>query len=469
MTFTPLSINRLRPTTVRAAAWGMSSGLGLLSGSAFAWAAIDRAWAIYIGGFFSTLAIAVCTMVLLSIRERLHRGEWRRGIFLGCATMLPLTTLYLGVAALISSVVPLDRIPLPSGTLIASKPILLNIAPSFYTASLAMGLGLGLLYVRTSPFKLSYRILRRQRKSPANRARSALLYPRSLMRVDPYQIGCGYVLTLNVREGEYGAPVPMQIHTPQEPGTYPVVLFLHGFMLVNAYFSTVLRHLASHGFVVVAPQMYEPEGSPLGKPGTLHEASLAMQLLNWLPDHLDTLTGVNCDLERLGIAGHSRGGKVAWLMLKEDPTCAVAFAGIDPVDGAGGPLGSEPRALPDSVAFPWPALIVGTGLGQVVPSPFSSACAPKGDNHEQFFAACAARTWHVFVRDHGHLDMLDAHTPRCRWRCGVCLRGKHPERMRQAIGGLLAAFFMGSLQGNQNAYRYLRPHLAPLPVQIKSK
>ncbi len=93
--------------------------------------------------------------------------------------------------------------------------------------------------------------------------------------------------------------------------------------------------------------MYRPGVSPLlGNPSAVEEAALAADVIDWLPENLGRLTGVEARMDGLGLAGHSRGGKIAWLLLKEDPNRAQAIAGVDPVDGTGGPLGDEARGCP---------------------------------------------------------------------------------------------------------------------------
>ena len=49
-------------------------------------------------------------------------------------------------------------------------------------------------------------------------------------------------------------PKPLLIISPTDEGTYPVLLFLHGFELRNIFYTQILRHISSHGFIVVAPQ-----------------------------------------------------------------------------------------------------------------------------------------------------------------------------------------------------------------------
>lgn len=51
-------------------------------------------------------------------------------------------------------------------------------------------------------------------------------------------------------------PKPLNIVYPEEKGTYEVILFFHGTALSNTSYSNLLDHLASHGYIVVAPQVH---------------------------------------------------------------------------------------------------------------------------------------------------------------------------------------------------------------------
>ncbi len=38
-------------------------------------------------------------------------------------------------------------------------------------------------------------------------------------------------------------------------GKFPVVQFQHGFLIMNTFYSQIISHIASYGFIVVAPQV----------------------------------------------------------------------------------------------------------------------------------------------------------------------------------------------------------------------
>ncbi|UCD29692.1 MAG: dienelactone hydrolase family protein, partial [Planctomycetota bacterium] len=255
---------------------------------------------------------------------------------------------------------------------------------------------------------------------------------------------------------------------PTEFGSYAVVVFQHGFLLANSFYSEMLRHLSSHGFVVVAPQMYEPGGLPIGQPTSHAEAVRAIEVLDWLPGKLNTITGVTADTDTLGLAGHSRGGKVVWLILSQDSSRALAVAGVEPVDSGGAEVCCEERVIQGPFPFQLPTLVIGAGLDYQSILPCLSGCLPAGYNHQQFYDASNSPAWHVVAVNQGHMDMLNDRLDGCGLMCLVCPVGPERAGMRQLTAGLLAAFFRGSLQGDAIAYHYLTDTTtAPIIIEVE--
>jgi chlorophyllase len=224
-------------------------------------------------------------------------------------------------------------------------------------------------------------------------------------------------------------------------------------------YSEVLRHLASHGFVVVAPQMYEPDAVPLGKPTTQVEARDAAEVIAWAAKYAPTVAGSAADPRGIGLAGHSRGGKVAWLVAAAGGSPVRALAGVDPVDGTGGPLFSaQPEALPAAATGLPPSSIIGMERG--------GACAPEGDNYRHFFERTTPPTRLALVLGHGHTDMLDP-----SWSGGgICFEGPARAQVRTLTGALLAAFFRQQLQGDETVAPFLESGtLEPLEVTHETR
>lgn len=52
-------------------------------------------------------------------------------------------------------------------------------------------------------------------------------------------------------------PKELLIATPSEEaaGEFPVLMLLHGYLLYNSFYSQLIQHIASHGYIVIAPQV----------------------------------------------------------------------------------------------------------------------------------------------------------------------------------------------------------------------
>lgn len=287
---------------------------------------------------------------------------------------------------------------------------------------------------------------------------------------DVYTRGALMVARREVTAGTNGLPVNALVVAPQQAGGYPVVVFQHGFLLSVLYYTELFEHIASHGFVVVAPQMYAADGNPIGKPSTTEEAEDAAAVRLWAVEHVDAAIGYEPRVESLGLIGHSRGGKVIWRQLKATPAAADAVVGVDPVDGTGGPLGGDTRVISGAFTYGAPTLVIGAGLGSQPLNAFAPACAPTNDNHVQFYAAAPAPAWHATVTDYGHLDMLNDSTAGCGFTCSSCKSGETRAPMRTTTGGLIVAFLRASLQGDASAYGLLtQPRSAPASFAHESK
>lgn len=282
---------------------------------------------------------------------------------------------------------------------------------------------------------------------------------------DPYANGSLAVGRQEIAAGD-GLPKDVLVFWPDEPGTYPLVVFQHGFSLRNSYYSTMLEQLTSHGFVVVAPQMYEPSFD--SAPTAAEEAVEAEALYGWATAELDELLPVDVASNVLGLAGHSRGAKVVWLVLEAGFPAAVAAAGLDPVDGTGGPFGGEERVLAGGLTSTVPAHFIGAELSAELT--FGMACAPEGDDHLAFYEASGSPAYWTFAEDYGHLDMLDDDTSGCGFFCTVCSEGPDDDNFRRFSAGQLVAFFRMTLQGVAAAESFLTDGAtAPVTAQFMNK
>lgn len=100
-------------------------------------------------------------------------------------------------------------------------------------------------------------------------------------------------------------------------GPYPLVILSHGFSLGRTGYAWLAEHLASHGFVVVAPQHYELVDETLSD---FWRASITRpQEISVVLDYVETHAADGefaelIDTERIAIVGHSYGGYTALAM-----------------------------------------------------------------------------------------------------------------------------------------------------------
>ncbi|KAH1106154.1 hypothetical protein J1N35_009922 [Gossypium stocksii] len=266
-------------------------------------------------------------------------------------------------------------------------------------------------------------------------------------------------------------PKPLLIVTPSDKGTYPVILFFHGFMLRNIFYTDLLNHISSHGFILVAPQLYgilPPEG--------IRDVESAAQVANWLQSGLQSVLPENIEpnLKTVVLSGHSRGGQTAFALALGygDPIQKFsALIGIDPIAGNHfGPI--TPHILtnePKSFDIPFPITVIGTGLGAESKYFMSPPCAPKKYNHEEFFNESKPPRAHFTAKDYGHMDMLndDLSDPVVIMANFMCVKGKGPrDLLRRCIGGIVIAFLNYYFQDNKVDFNTIvkKPDVAPVEL-----
>jgi dienelactone hydrolase len=111
---------------------------------------------------------------------------------------------------------------------------------------------------------------------------------------------------------------------PATDGPYPVVLFSHGFAGFPEQSADLVTHLASWGFVVVAPDHVERSLS--GLLGTAAQGVEPREDAEVLSDSLDTALAAEdtapiaglLDVEQVAVVGHSAGASAAYLTASSD-------------------------------------------------------------------------------------------------------------------------------------------------------
>ncbi|PIA31647.1 hypothetical protein AQUCO_04900150v1 [Aquilegia coerulea] len=303
----------------------------------------------------------------------------------------------------------------------------------------------------------------------------------STTSVDIFELGKYTVLLLQIESKTCASkmttslppPKPLLIATPSEEGQFPVLIFLHGFLLFNKFYSQLIQHIASHGFIVIAPQLYKVAG-----PDTTDEIKSAALVIDWLSNGLHSVLPplVQPNLSKLGIGGHSRGGKVAFALALGHIKTSLKYSvllGIDPVDGMGQGNQTPPPVLtytPRSFDFNMPVLVIGSGLGETKKNSLFPPCAPKGVNHENFYSECCSPACYFVVKDYGHMDMLDDDTGGVRGKATYCTcsNGKAREPMRTFVGGIMVAFMKAYMENDSRDLMAIKERQGMPLIELQS-
>lgn len=250
--------------------------------------------------------------------------------------------------------------------------------------------------------------------------------------------------------GLFGTRIPLTIYTP-DTGPAPTIVLHHGFQLSAADYVSYGEHLASWGFAVVMPAM----------PGGLLNPRTHTELAGDLTAVLDFVesdglapngpfAGV-ADTDRLGLAGHSMGGKISMLVAADDPRVDAVF-GIDPVD-AGPPFAFDPADYPSVAPERMADITVPLGIiGETIDASgglFGQSCAPAGDNFVEYTDAAVSPVVELDLLGADHMDFLD--NPGCL-ACLACGPGTAPtEQTRTITRRTMTAFFEFTLRDDDPA------------------
>ncbi|XP_056849518.1 chlorophyllase-2 [Raphanus sativus] len=267
------------------------------------------------------------------------------------------------------------------------------------------------------------------------------------------------LLTVGSSSSSPSPPKSLLVATPVDEGEYPVVMLLHGYLLENAFYSQLMLHVSSHGFIVIAPQLYSFAG-----PDTTEEIKSTVEVMDWLSNGLKHFlpAQVTPNLSKFALSGHSRGGKTTFAVALRkfgysSSLKISALIGIDPVDGAGKGKQTPPPVLtyqPDSFDLDkMPVLVIGSGLGETGANLFLPPCAPAGVNHRDFFQECQAPAWHFVAKDYGHMDMLNDDTGGMGRVLIFCVRMVNREYRSQELKFKKQTFLFTTFNSLENSLK----------------
>lgn len=116
-------------------------------------------------------------------------------------------------------------------------------------------------------------------------------------------------------------------------GTFGVVVLTPGFGAVYNLYEAYTRHLASHGYIVVGMNFRRKRLSFNG-----YQDDMARQIshvIDYTLDQSEFVAG-HVDPTKIGLVGHSMGGKIAFYAAALDPRVSVVVA-MDPSNSGGPP------------------------------------------------------------------------------------------------------------------------------------
>lgn len=225
---------------------------------------------------------------------------------------------------------------------------------------------------------------------------------------------------------------------------FPLVVISPGFTLDRKLFSNYATRLASYGIAAVLQKSSSEFNHATYRDET-------RDLISWLYSPTNS-TGDRVkdrfDKNKLGLAGHSLGGKISLLVAAQDSR-VKALLGIDPVDA------NNPAAIPELSKIKLPTGVPLVLLGETISkSGGLMPCTPAAGNFEAIYAKANAPAVSITFKDAAHNDFVDNFMS-CG-SCGFCPGGTAPkDRTNRLAVKYTAAYFLWTLAGDARAAAYL--------------
>jgi hypothetical protein len=225
---------------------------------------------------------------------------------------------------------------------------------------------------------------------------------------------------------------------PNSSGAHPVVLLASGLEQPAVAYTTHGTRLASHGIITLTR---DDSGLTVDTPIIIADLTYTMSV--WLPqqnaDSTSALFGL-VDMTRLGLAGHSRGGKATLLAAEHELHGQVlSWFGIDAVDNIA--LGGGEFARTDVASVGVPVVFLG--------SDGVSSCTPANTTADMLYPLAASPAVKIIGIHAGHTEFED------QAGCSVCsfcspAGTADPNVVLRYSVRYLAAFFGRTLLGDQS-------------------
>jgi len=258
-------------------------------------------------------------------------------------------------------------------------------------------------------------------------------------------------------------------------GPYPLVMFSHCHNCARYSMFSIAEHLASHGFVVVAP---DHNGNSLFDPGPsniISEEFLQVRVADQIAVLDAVLDAGNSavpeairgaiDPTRVGAMGHSFGAATAGRLAQDDDRIVAALPIATPVENP---------------------IFSGTKLANIV-EPLLFVLAAEDNSIQQIgnnliesnFDAAATPAYLVRMKDTGHWGPSDICGLREEFNpgCGPGVRQTDgsefvyldPAQARAIVAAYAVAFFDHHLRGNASALDFLQTATPPEVVEVETR
>ena len=226
----------------------------------------------------------------------------------------------------------------------------------------------------------------------------------------------------------------------------PVLIFYNGFQGRAMWYSSMIRNMASWGYVCLQYNL-----PPMSLVTVSEEEELFTVMNKWiqnggLADELDRSIAIDypmgyVDGSRLVVGGHSRGGKLAGLLYADNEDVKAAWL-MDPIDTSQySPVSPEnPSAV---LALKKSRKKIGVAGASIL-----SDCNPTQGNYNKFFDAGAAGSWKVVMNETSHSQFSDAGAVTNALQDGLCGKG---TASRQYVSDTMATCMLSWFWENLNA------------------
>ncbi len=249
---------------------------------------------------------------------------------------------------------------------------------------------------------------------------------------------------------------------PEAGGRVPLVVFEHGFQLATANYAAALERLASHGFVVVG---VDGGGTILDGSTNEEERAQVIAAIDWAVG--DAPVAGSVDPAAVGVAGHSRGGKVAAMVAATEARVSATLL-LDPVNGCGPGQGFS-ASCPDVTGTTWVGAIrepIGI-MGEVNDASGFMPCAPADQNYVTLYEATTAgwrAEWTFTGADH-----MDFTSDGGGTFGSFCSEGPGDDtQIRAAWTAMMVAFFRLHLTGETAMTSWLTGPELPSGITLRT-